>query len=99
MAQTISHRAGWDADAESVYRVLVDDEYLRARLRELGGKDPALTGHSANDSDARLELRHSVAVEFLPSVMRKFTGGDLVYSTASRPGPCRTAASTGARSR
>ena len=78
MAQTISHRAGWDADAESVYRVLVDDEYLRARLRELGGKDPALTGHAASDSDARLELRHSVAVEFLPSVMRKFTGGDLV---------------------
>jgi hypothetical protein len=78
VAQTISHRAGWDADADSVYRVLVDDEYLRARLHELGGKDPALTEHSVDDSGARLALRHSVAVEFLPSVMRKFTGGDLV---------------------
>jgi hypothetical protein len=78
VAQTISHRAGWDADADAVYRVLVDEEYLQARLRELGGKDPALTEHSVDDSGARLALRHSVAVEFLPSVIRKFTGGDLV---------------------
>ena len=78
VAQTISHRAGWDADAESVYRVLVDADHLEARLRELGGKDPALIERTVDDSGARLELRHSVAVEFLPSVMRKFTGGDLV---------------------
>ena len=78
MAQTISHRAGWDADAESVYRVLVDADHLEARLKELGGKDPALLERTVDDSGARLKLRHSVAVEFLPSVMRRFTGGDLV---------------------
>jgi hypothetical protein len=78
VAQTISHRAGWDADADSVYRVLVDEEYLQARLRELGGKDPALTEHSVDDSGARLKLRHSIDVEFLPGVIKRFTGGDLV---------------------
>lgn len=78
VAQTISHRAGWDADADTVYRVLVDGDYLEARLAELGGKNPALIGRSVDDSGARLELRHSVAVEFLPSVIRRFTGGDLV---------------------
>jgi hypothetical protein len=78
VAQTISHRAGWDADADSVYRVLVDADHLEARLRELGGKDPALVERKVDDSGARLKLRHSVAVEFLPSVIRKFTGGDLI---------------------
>ncbi len=78
MAQTISHRAGWDADAESVYRVLVDGDYLQARLAELGGKDPALVERTVDDSGARLKLRHSVAVEFLPGVIKRFTGGDLV---------------------
>ncbi|MDT7745082.1 MAG: hypothetical protein QOE59_4160 [Actinomycetota bacterium] len=78
VAQTISHRAGWDADAESVYRVLVDGDYLQARLAELGGKDPALVERSVDDSGARLKLRHSVDVEFLPGVIKRFTGGDLV---------------------
>jgi uncharacterized protein DUF2505 len=78
VAQTISHRAGWDADAESVYRVLVDADHLEARLRELGGKDPALLERTVDDSGARLKLRHSVDVQFLPSVMRRLTGGDLV---------------------
>lgn len=78
VAQTISHRAGWDADADTVYRVLVDADQLEARLQALGGKDPALVARSVDDAGARLRLRHSVAVEFLPSVIRRFTGGDLV---------------------
>lgn len=78
MAQTISHRARWDADAQTVYRTLVDGDYLQARLAELGGKDPALVERSVDDSGARVVLRHSVAVEFLPSVIKRFTGGDLV---------------------
>jgi hypothetical protein len=78
VAQTISHRAGWDADADTVYRVLVDADQLKARLAELGGKDPALVEHSVDGSGARLALRHSIAVEFLPGVIKRFTGGDLV---------------------
>lgn len=78
VAQTISHRATWDADAQTVYRTLVDADYLDARIEELGGKDPALVERVADDDGARLSLRHSIAVEFLPSVIQRFTGGDLV---------------------
>ncbi|GAA4912131.1 DUF2505 domain-containing protein [Actinomycetospora succinea] len=74
----ITHRATWDAPAETVYAELVDADHLRERLAELGGNDPALLEHAVDDSGARLRLRHSVPVEFLPSVVRRFTGDDLV---------------------
>jgi hypothetical protein len=74
----IAHRATWDAPAETVYSVLVDADHLNARLRELGGNDPALLEHAVDASGARLRFRHSVPVEFLPSVLRRFTGDDLV---------------------
>ncbi|WP_285648937.1 DUF2505 domain-containing protein [Actinomycetospora sp. NBRC 106375] len=78
MPRRIAHHATWDAPADDVYAVLVDDDHLRARLKELGGNDPALLEHSVDGAGARLRLRHSVPVEFLPSVVRRFTGDDLV---------------------
>ncbi|MDD7918133.1 DUF2505 domain-containing protein [Actinomycetospora callitridis] len=78
MSTRIAHRATWDVPAEEVYAELVDGDHLRARLEELGGKDPALVEHSVDASGARLELRHSVPVEFLPTAVRRFTGDDLV---------------------
>lgn len=61
-----------------MYAELVDADHLRERLAELGGNDPALLEHAVDDAGARLRLRHSVPVEFLPSVVRRFTGNDLV---------------------
>lgn len=58
--------------------MLVDGEYLAARLRELGGDHPAVLEHDVGASGARLRLRHTVPVQFLPSVIRRFTGDDLV---------------------
>jgi hypothetical protein len=74
----ITHHAAWDEPAATVYAVLVDADHLTARLKELGGNDPALLERSVDDSGARLRLRHSVPVEFLPSAIRRFTGDDLV---------------------
>jgi hypothetical protein len=74
----ITHRATWDVPAQDVYAELVDADHLRARLQELGGNDPALVEHAVDDSGARLRLRQAVPAEFLPSVIRRFTGGDLV---------------------
>jgi Protein of unknown function (DUF2505) len=74
----ITHRATWDAPARDVYEVLVDADHLRARLEQMGGKDPALLEHSVDASGARVRLRQTVPVEFLPSVVRRFTGDDLV---------------------
>lgn len=78
MPRPIAHRASWDRPADTVYSVLVDADHLAARLKELGGNDPALLEHSVDSSGARLRLRHSVPVEFLPSAIRRFTGDDLV---------------------
>ncbi len=78
MPRPIAHRAAWDEPAATVYAVLVDADHLDARLKELGGNDPALLEHDVDDSGARFRLRHSVPVEFLPSAIRRFTGDDLV---------------------
>jgi hypothetical protein len=78
VATRIAHRADWDAPAEDVYALLVDADHLDRRLKELGGNDPALLEHAVDASGARLRFRHSVPVEFLPSVIRRFTGDDLV---------------------
>ena len=78
MARPIEHRSSYDAPAGRVHAVLVDADYLSARLAELGGKDPELTEHAVDGDRARLGTRSSVPVEFLPSVIRRLTGGDLV---------------------
>lgn len=84
MARSISHRAQYDASAGTVYGVLVDADYLRARLAEVGGKDAALLEHQVGERDARITLRQGVPVEFLPSVVRRFTGDDLVLDRTER---------------
>lgn len=78
MPATIEHRAEWDAPAATVYGVLTDADYLAARLNELGGNDPALLEHVVDQRSARLRLRHSVAVDQLPSFVRSMLGSDLV---------------------
>src|SRR3712207_4516534 len=70
--------------ADTVRAVLVDPEYLRARLAELGGKDAELVTHDVTDDGAHLVLRQGVPVEFLPSVVRRFTGDDLVLDRSER---------------
>lgn len=78
MPRPISHRASWAEPAATVYATLVDADFLAARLKELGGNDPALVEHHVDAAGARLRLRESVPVEFLPSAVRRFTGEDLV---------------------
>ncbi|PVZ10046.1 DUF2505 domain-containing protein [Actinomycetospora cinnamomea] len=78
MPRRITHRATWDAPARDVYSLLVDEDHLRARLQEMGGNDPALLEHAVDGSGARVRLRQAVPVQFLPSVIRRFTGDDLV---------------------
>ena len=82
MARSIEHRARFDADADTVHATLLDADYLHARLAELGGKDAALQAHEVHGDTARIALRQGVPVEFLPSVVRRFTGDDLVLDRA-----------------
>ncbi len=78
MPPTIEHRVEWDAPAATVHGVLVDADYLAARLTKLGGRDAALLERAVDERFARLRLRHSVPVDLLPSFLRSLVGGDLV---------------------
>ena len=85
MPRPIEQRAHFESAADEVYAALVDPEHLAARLAELGGKDAAVTAHEpADDGGTRLVLRQGVPVEFLPSVVRRFTGEDLVLDRVER---------------
>ncbi|MDL5155272.1 DUF2505 domain-containing protein [Actinomycetospora termitidis] len=74
MARPIQHSAVFPHPVDTVVGALTDDAYLNARLAELGGKDAALVSHEGD----RIVLRQGVPVEFLPSVVRRFTGDDLI---------------------
>ena len=89
MARSIEHRAQYPATPPTVYGTLVDAEFLHARLAELGGRDAALLEHRVGERDALVTLRQGVPVEFLPSVVRRFTGEDLILDRTERwrPGP------------
>jgi hypothetical protein len=87
MPRPIQHRARFGADADTVHATLVDADYLHARLSELGGKDSSLQAHEVDGDTARVALRQGVPVEFLPSVIRRFTGDDLVLDRAENWGP------------
>ncbi|MEJ2871735.1 DUF2505 domain-containing protein [Actinomycetospora sp. OC33-EN08] len=74
MARPITHEASFPHPVDAVVGALTDDAFLQARLAELGGKDAELI---SNDGGT-VVLRQGVPVEFLPSVVRRFTGDDLI---------------------
>lgn len=84
MARPITQRVEYAADADRVHDVLVDRDYLAARLAELGGRDAALVTHDLDGTRATIGLRQGVPVEFLPAMVRRFTGDDLVLDRVER---------------
>lgn len=60
-----------------LYRVLTGQDYLRARLDELGGPNATIRELTADDDHARLVFQHSVPAEKLPSIFRRVFSGDL----------------------
>lgn len=78
MARRIEHHStsGWPV--AGVYGALVDPEYLRDRLHELGGKDTEIVEHAATESGVRYAVRQGVSVDSLPSIVRHAVGGDLI---------------------
>jgi hypothetical protein len=77
MSRRIEHRARYSQPVNVVYPVLVDPEYLRARLKEIGGREAALLEHEAADGSAKYHIRHSLDARHLPSAVRAALGGDL----------------------
>jgi len=78
MPRPVEHRTSSPHSAARVYATLTDEEFLRARLKRLGGKRSELTSFSTVNGAIRYSLRQTVDAEQIPSVARVIVRGDLV---------------------
>lgn len=78
MSSQIDYRYSSKFPAAAVYGALVDVEYLRARLAELGGREAAIVSHRADEHGAAFRLSHELDVEGLPPAVRGILAGKLV---------------------
>ena len=78
MPRPIQHRTDSLYSAARVYATLTDEQFLRARLKRLGGERSELTAFSALDGATRYSLRQTVDAEHIPPVARAIIRGDLV---------------------
>lgn len=91
MARQITHRSTSEFPAERMYSVMVDVDYLKARLDRLGGPGAALLEHEADAHGARYRLKHGVDPGAVPSMVRGLVPNNLVIErtetlTADAPG-------------
>jgi hypothetical protein len=92
MARQIDFRAPLPRPAETVYTTIVDAEFLRARLQQLGGPGAALLEHQADPAGARYRLRHGLDKAVLPPVVQNLVSDNLVIEreeTIRQTGPGR----------
>lgn len=78
MARSIDYRSTLRYPADEVYETMSDPDYLRARLDKLGGRGAKLLEHRADAAGARYRLRHGLAAEDLPAMVRNLLPGDVV---------------------
>ncbi|OLT10756.1 hypothetical protein BJF78_05630 [Pseudonocardia sp. CNS-139] len=92
MSTQFEYRSASSHPAADVYAAMVDPEYLRARLAQIGGPGAGLLEHTADADGARYRLRHGLDPEALPAVVRGVLPGDVVIERAEswkREGPGR----------
>lgn len=84
MATSLEHRCAFPSPVDTVFPTLVDEAFLRARLREIGGKDGALLTHTRTGDEVAFTLRQGVDAAKLPSAVRSILRGDLIVERAER---------------
>jgi Protein of unknown function (DUF2505) len=84
MPTRFEHRASLAAPVDTVYATLVDEAFLTARLRDIGGKNAALLEHRVSDDGVDLRLRQGVDANRLPGPVKSILSGDLVVEREER---------------
>jgi hypothetical protein len=82
MSTQFDYRHTWSFPADEVYATMVNPDFLRARLEQIGGPGAALLEHSADTDGARYRLRHGLDPKDLPAVVRTVLSGDIVIERA-----------------
>ena len=77
MARSVDYRSTLAFPAEKVFATMTDEEYLRARLRELGGPGSDLLEHEAGPDGGRYRLKQGLSEKDLPPIVGKVMQGDL----------------------
>jgi hypothetical protein len=78
MSSQIDYRYSTTFPAAALYGALVDEEYLRAKLAELGGREASIVSYRADANGAQFVLRHELDVEGLPPAVAGLLAGRLV---------------------
>lgn len=78
MASQIDYRSTSTHSADDLYAAMVDPEFLKARLTQLGGPGAALVEHATDAEGARYTIRHGLESKDLPSVVRGLLPNPLV---------------------
>ncbi|HEX6357274.1 DUF2505 domain-containing protein [Actinophytocola sp.] len=84
MPSRFEHRASLPAPVDTVYSTLVDEAFLTARLKDIGGKGATLLDHRTSEDGATFRLRQGVDAKHLPSVIRSVLSGDLLVEREER---------------
>ena len=84
MSRQIDYRTTSPHPADEVYATMVDPEYLRDRLEQIGGPGAGLLEHSADVQGAHYRLRHGLDAKDLPSVVRGVLPGDVTIERTER---------------
>jgi hypothetical protein len=78
MTRAVDYRSTSQYPAETVYTTMVDPEFLRERLRRMGGPGAELLEHRADAEGARYRLRHGLSSADLPPIVGTLMGGNIV---------------------
>lgn len=84
MSRQIDYRSTSPHSADEVYATMVDPDYLRARLEQIGGPGAGLLEHTADVKGAHYRLRHGLDAKDLPSVVRSVLPGDVTIERNER---------------
>jgi hypothetical protein len=84
MSRQFDYRSTSSHSADEVYATLVDPDFLRARLAEIGGPGADLLEHTADGKGAQYRLRHGLDAKDLPSVVRRVMSGDITIERTER---------------
>jgi Protein of unknown function (DUF2505) len=78
MSRQIDYRSSSQHRADDVAVAMLDEEYLRARLTQLGGPGAELLAHEATGAGGKYTIRHGVDEAALPSIVSALVTGNLV---------------------